>query len=163
MPEGVAPLVLFRTLARNPRVYGRIAAGGLLDKGTLTLRQREIVIDRTCARCGAEYEWGVHIAFFAERVGLDAGQQAAIVHDDAAADCWSEEERLLIRLVDALHDEQRLPEPLWQALTASFSDEQIIELIVLCGFYHTISFVARGLELPLEDYAARFPMPAGKG
>ena len=46
---------------------------------------------------------------------------------------------------------------------ASFSDEQIIELIVLCGFYHTISFVARGLELPLEDYAARFPMPAGKG
>ena len=36
-------------------------------------------------------------------------------------------------------------------------------MIVLCGFYHTISFVARGLELPLEDYAARFPMPAGKG
>ena len=50
--------------------------GGLLDKGHLTLRQREIVIDRVTARCGSEYEWGVHVAFFAKRAGLDAAQHA---------------------------------------------------------------------------------------
>ena len=49
MPAGVDPLVLFRTLAVNARVYERFRAGGLLDRGLLTLRQREIVIDRTCA------------------------------------------------------------------------------------------------------------------
>ena len=49
MPPGVEPLVLFRTLARNPRVFRRFMAGGLLDKGTLTLRERELVIDRACA------------------------------------------------------------------------------------------------------------------
>src|SRR5688572_18184149 len=72
MPEGVAPLALFQTMARNPRVFEKMFAGGLLDKGALSLRQRELVIDRTTARLGAEYEWGVHIAFFAEKVGFDS-------------------------------------------------------------------------------------------
>ncbi|HEV7760231.1 MAG TPA: hypothetical protein VGO78_14620 [Acidimicrobiales bacterium] len=31
------------------------------------MRDREIVIDRTCARCGCQYEWGVHVAFFGDR------------------------------------------------------------------------------------------------
>ena len=50
MPPGVDPLVLFRTLAVNERVFLRLMAGGLLDRGSITLREREIVIDRTCAR-----------------------------------------------------------------------------------------------------------------
>src|SRR3990167_9273091 len=85
MPKGVEPLVLFRTLARSPRVFEKMFAGGLLDKGPLSLRQREIVIDRTTARLGCEYEWGIHIAFFAERVALDAVQLSAIVHGPADA------------------------------------------------------------------------------
>lgn len=32
MPKGVAPLVLFRTLAVNERVFLRVMAGGLLDR-----------------------------------------------------------------------------------------------------------------------------------
>ena len=55
-PKGVPPLALFRTLARNERVFLRLMAGGLLDRGSISLREREIVIDRTCARCGSEYE-----------------------------------------------------------------------------------------------------------
>jgi hypothetical protein len=63
MPEGVPPLLLFRTLAVNERVFHRVMAGGLLDRGSLTLRERELVIDRTCFRCGSEYEWGVHVVW----------------------------------------------------------------------------------------------------
>ena len=70
MPPGVPPLSLFTTLARVPRVYERFRAGSLLDRGPLSLRHREIVIDRTCARCGCAYEWGVHVAFFAQRVAV---------------------------------------------------------------------------------------------
>ena len=79
------------------------------------------------------------------------------MHDDASAPVWAADERLLIRLVDALHDLQSLPQPLWRELAEAFSDEQIIEAITLTGFYHTISFLVRGLDLPLEPYAARFP------
>lgn len=59
MPKGVPPLALFRTIAVNEPVFLRVMAGGLLDRGSISLREREIVIDRTCARCGSEYEWGV--------------------------------------------------------------------------------------------------------
>ena len=83
MPPGVPPLVLFRAMARSPRVFAKMFAGGLLDKGPLSLRQREIVIDRTTARLGCEYEWGVHIAFFAERVGFTPEHVAATVTEPA--------------------------------------------------------------------------------
>ena len=157
MPAGVPPLALFRTLARNERVFLRLMAGGLLDRGSITLREREIVIDRTCARCGSEYEWGVHVAFFAERVGLTAEQVAAIATGDESA--FPEPERLLLRLVDALHDEARVSDELWAALRAHWSEEQLIELVALTGFYHLISFATNALRIPLEPYGARLPRP----
>src|SRR5258708_28513004 len=70
MPPGVPPLILFTTLARVPRVYDRFRAASLLDRGPVSMRHREIVIDRTCARCGCAYEWGVHIALRSRPVSL---------------------------------------------------------------------------------------------
>jgi len=157
MPPGVAPLVLFRTMARNPRVFGKMFAGGLLDKGALSLRHREVVIDRTTARLGAEYEWGVHIAFFAEKVGFDAEKIAATVHGPADAPCWSADEQALLAAVDDLVDHRTIGDATWVGLAAHFDEAQILEVIALAGYYHTISFLCRALDLPLEAYAARFP------
>jgi 4-carboxymuconolactone decarboxylase len=160
MPTGVPPLSLFRTLAVNERVFLRVMAGGLLDRGSITLREREIVIDRACARCGSEYEWGVHVAFFAERVGLTPEQVVATQAAGADAAAFPARERLLLRLVDELHDEAQVSDGLWMALQAEWTDEQLIELVALTGFYHLISFVTNALRIPLEAYGARFPRPA---
>jgi alkylhydroperoxidase family enzyme len=156
MPPGVPPLVLFRTLARSPRVFAKMFAGGLLDKGPLSLRQREVVIDRTTGRLGCEYEWGVHIAFFAERAGFTAGQVAATVGGPGDAAAWAPDEQALIGLVDDLVDRRTIGEETWTALASHFDEAQILEAIALVGYYHTISFLCRGLDLPLESYAARF-------
>jgi alkylhydroperoxidase family enzyme len=158
MPPGVPPLILFTTLARNPRIFEKFRAGSLLDKGSLTLKEREIVIDRTTARCGSEYEWGVHIAFFAERAGLTSGQIAATACGPADDFVWTPRESLILRLVDALHDEAKIEDALWESLKSEFTDEQLLELIVLVGFYHTVSFVTNALRLPAEEGAARFPV-----
>ncbi len=157
MPPGAPPLVLFTTLARNPRIFQRVMAGGLLDKGSLSLREREIVIDRTTARCGSEYEWGVHIAFFAAAAGLDPAQIRATVQGGASDPAWSPGEALLIRLVDGLHDTATLDAALWSELKDAYSDEQLLELIVLTGFYHMVSFVTNALHLTPEAGAAHFP------
>ena len=159
MPPGVPPLALFTTLARAPRIFDRFRAGSLLDRGPVPLRHREIVIDRTCGRCGCAYEWGVHVALFADRAQLTPGQVAATCRGDADVPLWSGEERLLIRLVDELHDTSAISGQLWQALSAAFSVEQILELIALAGFYHTVSFFANGLKLKAESYAAPPPLP----
>src|SRR6202140_2874041 len=100
MPAGVPPLTLFTTLARVPRIWDRFRAGSLLDRGPVSLRHREIVIDRTCARCGCDYEWGVHVAYFADRAALTPEQVRATVRGGANDPPWSGEELLLIRLVD---------------------------------------------------------------
>jgi alkylhydroperoxidase family enzyme len=157
MPPGVPPLVLFRTMARSPRVFAKLFAAGLLDKGPLSLRQREIVIDRTTARLGCEYEWGVHIAFFAERARFTPEHIAATVTGDGDAACWTPDERALISAVDDLVDRRTIGDKTWTALAAHFDETQILEAIALVGYYHTISFLCRGLDLPLESYAARFP------
>lgn len=154
MPPG--PLVLFTTLARSERAFARFMAAGLLDKGPLPMREREIMIDRTCARCGSEYEWGVHVALFAERVGFSREQIAATVATDGDAAVWSEREKLIVRLADELHEASAVGDELWAALSKAFSDEQILELILLAGFYHTVAYLTNGLKLPLESYAARF-------
>jgi 4-carboxymuconolactone decarboxylase len=159
MPPGVPPLTLFTTLARVPRIYDRFRAGSLLDRGPVSLRYREIVIDRTCARCGCSYEWGVHVAFFAERAALTPEQVRATVRGDGHDPAWSGEELLLIRLVDELHDNADISDALWKELAGTFSVEQIFELIALIGFYHTVSFFANGVRLGDEPLGA--PPPAG--
>src|SRR5882762_3930677 len=78
MPPGapIEPLTLFRTLFVHSELAARMRplGAGLLGHGLLEARDREIVVLRTCARCGAEYEWGVHAAAFGSAVGLSEAQ-----------------------------------------------------------------------------------------
>ena len=156
MPPGVPPLLLFRVLARDERLFQRFMGGGLLDKGHLTLRQREIAIHRVTARCGAEYEWGVHAAFFARRAGLDAAQLHSTAHGGPEDACWSAGDALLIRFCDALHEACTLDDTLWGELRTSFSEEAILELLLLAGFYRTVSYLANALRLQPERFGVRW-------
>jgi alkylhydroperoxidase family enzyme len=149
-------------MARSPRVFEKMFAGGLLDKGPLSLRQREIVIDRTTARLGCEYEWGVHIAFFAKRAGFTDDHVAATVTGPRDAACWTPDEQALVALVDDLIDRRTIADATWAALSTHFDEKQILEAIALVGFYHMISFLCRGLDLPMESYAPRFPATASR-
>lgn len=153
---GVEPLVLFRTIAHNPALLDKLRSTGtyLLNFGTLEPIEREIVILRTCARCGSEYEWGVHVALFASSVGLTDQQASATVTDD---DAWTKRQSLLVRLVDELHDDNTVSEELWAHLRAEWTPAQLVELVTLVGQYHAISFVTNAFALTPESFGARFP------
>jgi alkylhydroperoxidase family enzyme len=99
----------------------------------------------------------VHIALFAEKVGFGEAEIAATVRGPADAACWSTEEQALLALVDDLVDRRTITDDTWAALAVHFDEAQILEAIALVGYYHTISFLCRGLELPLEGWSARFP------
>jgi alkylhydroperoxidase family enzyme len=156
-PAGRPPLTLFTTIARDERLADRFFSGGLLDRGHLTLRQREIVIDRTTALCRSQYEWGVHVAFFANRVGLTEEQLHSLVHGSAQDACWSPAESLLIRLCDELHARSAVSDELWAALRTEHSEPAMLELLMLAGAYHMVSYLTNALKLPLEPDGARFP------
>ncbi len=160
MPPGAEPIALFRTFARNlamSRAMGTWGRHELSRSLAVGLRDREIMILRTCARCGCEYEWGVHVAFFAARANLEAAQVASLTHGAASDPCWEDaRERLLVRLVDALHDTADVDDELWGELAGSFDDAQLLDLLMLCGWYHAISFTARAARVPLEPGAPTF-------
>lgn len=154
--QGREPLALFTTMARDHRLFFKFFNSGLLDRGHLSIRQREIVIDRVTAACDAEYEWGVHVATFAPKAGLTSDELASLVHGDARDACWRDPDRLLIRLCDSLHEHCTVDDDLWDALSSVFSDETLLELIMLAGTYRTVSYLVNTLRLPPEPGASRF-------
>src|SRR5262249_27218120 len=114
--RGAPPLMLFRVMAGHARAWEKLRAGSLLDGGPLSLREREIVIDRTCALNGCEYEWGVHVAIFAGPAKLTEEQIRATVLGEATAACWSAAEQALIAAIDALHRRASLDDAEFAAL-----------------------------------------------
>lgn len=181
-PAAPSVLTLFRVLAHHPLLAERMVGwGGFLlgRKATLTLRDREVVIDRVCARCGAEYEWGVHVAAFAEAAGLTPEQIAAIAEsgapprpdrlrtgsldrlrrgqaqDDRHA-VLTARDRLLVRMVDELHDSGTVSDALWAQLAASWNTQQLLELLLLAGWYHAIAYVCNAARVPLETWVPRW-------
>src|ERR1700760_53920 len=156
--RGAPPLLLFRVMAKEPRAWDKFRAGSLLDPGPLSLREREIVIDRTCALNKCEYEWGVHVAIFAKPAHLTDEEVRATVLEPADAPCWSAAAQAKSAAVDALHLRATLDDAEFAGLAAHFDEAKILEIILLCGFYRTVSYLANGLKLPLEEMGARFPV-----
>ena len=153
-------LALFRVLAHHPQLAERMTGwGGFLlgRRATLPLRDREIVIARVCALCGAQYEWGVHVAAFSEQAGLSPDQQAAIANPHGALEALPPRDRLLVRLCDALQETATVDDALWGQLAREWSTAQLIELLLLAGWYRAISYVCNAARVPLEPWAARWP------
>jgi len=150
-------LTLFRTFANSERFLQK-AVPNLLDKGSpLSLRQREIVILRTTANRNCEYEWGVHVAIFANAAGFSEAQIAATRVSAEDQDLWDVEEQLLIRCIDQLCEKGAVENADLRYFQKSWSLEQQLEIMALCGAYHTVSFVANTARLAGEDFGARFP------
>jgi 4-carboxymuconolactone decarboxylase len=165
MPPGaeVEPLKLFRTLMVHPELASRMRplASGLLGHPSIDPREREIVIHRATARAGAEYEWGVHAVAFGRPLGLTDEQVVATARGAADDPAWSERDRLLVRLVDELHDSATVSDDLWAALAREWEPPQLLELVVLAGWYRVIAQVINAAGIELEPWAERFPASDG--
>jgi alkylhydroperoxidase family enzyme len=156
--SGMEPLKLFRTLGVHPELAARMRplGAGILGHGLLEPRLREVMIHRTCALCGAEYEWGVHAVAFGGPLGFTEEQLAATVNGSTDAG-FSEPERAVLRLADELHETGDISNELFAELERHFDAARILELVVTSGWYHTIAFVLKAARVELEPWAARFP------
>jgi 4-carboxymuconolactone decarboxylase len=167
MPPGaeVEPLKLFRTLMVHPELASRMRplGAGLLGHPTIDPRDREVVIQRATARAGAVYEWGVYSVAFSRPLGLTDDQIAATARSDPADPAWSDRDRLLVRLVDELHDTATVSEELWSRLADEWEPARLLELVVLAGWYRLLSQVINVARVEPEPWAERFPPPPERG
>ncbi|MBO3747016.1 carboxymuconolactone decarboxylase family protein [Streptosporangiaceae bacterium NEAU-GS5] len=154
------PIALFRLFARRPERAKAIYGWGsyyLSRQLALSLRHRELIINRTTALCRAEYEWGIHVALFAAKVELTGDQVRSLTAGDADDPCWTDPaDRAVLRAVDALHTRSDLTDGEWLDLVSAAGEDGAIDAMLLAGWYHAISYVARATRLTAEPETPAF-------
>ena len=149
---------LFRVFANSRRFLTQKGVVNLLDKESpLTLREREIVILRVTANNDCEYEWGVHVNVFSKHAKLTDEQVIATRLGKGSDECWTSEDALLIRCVDDLCAYSKVLDENFDGFCEQWDLTQQLEILALCGNYHTISFVANSARIEIEPGAPRFP------
>jgi hypothetical protein len=157
------PLALFRTLAHHDALLDRFRQVGsaLLSFGRIDAADRETVIHRTTARCGAAYEWGVHAALFAPAIGAGEDWLRATWHGTPDDPAFTPRQALLVAMCDELHETATLSDATWSALRAAYADDELVELVCLAGFYHLVSLVCGAFAVQDEPWAIAVPAAVG--
>jgi len=146
---GGSALNIFATLVRHPGLCRRwLPFGGKLLAGKLAPRERELAILRTGWRCRAEYEWGQH-ALIARRAGL-TDEEIRRVQAGPDAPGWDPFDAAVLRAADELHDDSCVTDETWSVLAQRYDDRQLIELLMLVGQYHLVSFALNSLGVQRE-------------
>ncbi|MCP4226137.1 MAG: carboxymuconolactone decarboxylase family protein [Actinomycetia bacterium] len=151
---------IFEAFHIHPGLASRTGAlgAGFLGHNLMSTRDREIVIDRVTGKYGAEHEWGLHATIFGSAVGLSEQQLDSTMTGPASSpDLWSPDELRLMEVVDELAESADLGEESWAFLRERYDDKQIIEFIVLVGWYRTVSSMCNVLRIPAHPECRSFP------
>jgi 4-carboxymuconolactone decarboxylase len=148
---------LYATMLHHPVLYGpRYKFGSYLQRDSLLPPQtRELLIMRTAALTGAEYEWGHHVEA-AQKAGFSAGEIRRIKSGPDAPG-WSEEHAAVLRAADELRREAFVSDRTWATLAKYYDTKRLIEIIYTSGGYTMTALAINSLGIQLEPGYPRFP------
>jgi alkylhydroperoxidase family enzyme len=152
----VGPTVnIYTTLARHPdAAAAMVNLGRTLRGGQLPDRHREVLILRTGWNCQSVYEFAQH-----RRIALSVGMSLddiRRIQQGPDAPGWEPFDAVLCRAADELHRDHQLTDETWSELASRYSEEQLIETVMLIGYYHLVSFALNAFGVPLEPGAEAF-------
>jgi alkylhydroperoxidase family enzyme len=157
--EGLPPLNIFRTVAHHPKLLDRFQrfGGFLLYRGLLPDRERELVILRVGFRCGSVYEFGQHTL-----MGASAGLTAAEIEQLATEtkngkDGWGDADHDLVTFADELCATNAVTDATWSRLAARWSESELLELLVVAGFYRLVSGLLNSTGVQREPDTPGWP------
>jgi alkylhydroperoxidase family enzyme len=154
--NGGRPLNIFLTLAKNPPLFDVFTRFGsyLLFKGEVPAREREIVILRVGWLSQSEYEFGQHTVI-GRHAGLTDEEVTRLARPGTGG--WSDKDAALVRLADDLCTDNVVSDDTWQALSTSWSEPQLLELLMLAGYYRLVSGVLNSAGVSLEPATPGWP------
>jgi 4-carboxymuconolactone decarboxylase len=152
------PLNIFGVLAHHPKLLKRFnqMGGFLLNKGLIPAREREIVVLRIGWNARSEYEFGQHTVI-GLRCGLTRPEIAALTRS-ADERPWSRDDRALIALADDLANDDCVSDATWAVLRERWSDAQLVEMLVLAGYYRLVSGFLNSTGVQLDEGVPGFPV-----
>jgi alkylhydroperoxidase family enzyme len=150
------PLNIFTTLAHAPLLLRRVNAlgGAFLASGGVPARERELVVLRVGWRCRSVYEFGQH-----QLIGQAAGLSEDEVRRTTVEplDDWPAGDAALLRLADDVCRDATVHEGTWQALAARFAPAELLELVLLAGYYAMISAFLNAVGVELDPGVPDWP------
>ncbi len=149
-PGDARLLNITSTLVRHPGLLKRwnVFAGHVLAKSSLPARERELAILRVGWLCQAEYEWAQH-----RLIGREAGlgeEEMERIKAGPDAPGWTPEDAAILRAVDELHGDAFVSDATWEALSRTFSEEQLMDLVFAVGQYHLVSMALNTFGVQLD-------------
>ncbi|MEZ5729114.1 MAG: carboxymuconolactone decarboxylase family protein [Burkholderiaceae bacterium] len=145
-------LNIFRTQLAHPEAMQAFLDFGsyvLSKRNSLPAREREIVVLRAGFLSRSGYEWTQHHRI-GRHAGLSSDEIERIKHGPGAAG-WSQADSALLAATDELHADQFVTDATWQALRASFSEKQCVDLVYTVGQYTMVSMLLNTLGVQLDD------------
>jgi len=151
---------IFEAFHIHPKLASRtgVLGAGFLGHCLMSKRDREIIIHRITGKYGAEHEWGLHATIFGKAVGLTEEQlDSTVGNPSESPEHWTSDELRLIAVVDELADTTDLCDASWAFLENRYDDKQIIEFIILVGWYRTVSSMCNTLRISPHPHCRCFP------
>lgn len=148
--RGNRVLNIFKVMAHCPNVGRDFLKLGnsLLFKGKLDSKWRELAILRVGHLAQAHYEWTQHVAV-AKRVGVPEAQIDALPHW-RESDQFNATEQAILQYTDEVAENIRVSDEAFQKIKAVLTDEQIVELTTVIGYYGMVSRILEALQVELE-------------
>ena len=157
LDDRFSSLNAFRVMLHSSRAAGAAAEllRTLMFHNTVNARTRELVILRNGWRTKSEYEFCQHV-----RVARDlkmSDEEILGVRDPGNCRVYSEIDRTVIRMADELLDNSDVSAKTWGVLQDSFSNEELVELLLVAGFWRMIAAFLKTAKVPLDSGVPSWP------
>jgi alkylhydroperoxidase family enzyme len=130
-------------------VPGLRLGGAILARQKLKPILRELVILLTARLQGGKYEWAQHLAI-AEDAGCSKSQIAALEALQLDDGSFSAKEKLLLRFAREVIENVRAEEQTVREMAAQFSAQEIVEVIITCGFHMMLARLTETTRMEID-------------
>jgi 4-carboxymuconolactone decarboxylase len=144
----------FNAFLHAPGVGRRLSSLGRVVRFETSLDRRlsEVAIITVGARWKAEFEWWAHARMAREHGVADAVVDA--IGRGAEPPFGAADERAVYTVARQLTETGQLSQDAFAAAEQLLGDAGLVELVSLCGYYTTVSFLLNAFTVPLPAGAA---------
>ncbi|HEY7977222.1 MAG TPA: carboxymuconolactone decarboxylase family protein [Rhizomicrobium sp.] len=144
-------LNIFRMWANAPEMFtsGLRFGGNILGRQKLRADLRELIILLVARLERGEYEWVQHVPI-AEHAGCRKDQIAALEAARITGGEFSPKEAAMLKLSQEVIRDVRASEATVAEAKKHFSPQEIVEIIITCGFYMTMARLTETTRVDID-------------
>ena len=127
-------------------------------RATIDPLHREFLLVRIGVLCRSEYEYAAHVRV-GRRAGMTDADLAMILADPGDRESDDPVKLAMLAAADELWADNRISDTTWNALAASQSTEQLVDVLVSVGGYRSTSMLINSAGVQLDANMADFRFP----